>query len=81
MRTVNMLEAKTHLSRLVKAVERGEVEEIVLARAGRPIARIVPLAASPSARRIGVAKERFEVPDDIDASNEAIAHLFGGAGN
>ncbi|HZR02366.1 MAG TPA: type II toxin-antitoxin system Phd/YefM family antitoxin [Burkholderiales bacterium] len=43
MRTVNVHEAKTHLSKLLERVEAGE--EVVIARAGRPVARLVPLAA------------------------------------
>jgi len=73
---INMLEAKTNLSRLVDAIERGAEREIVIARNGRPVARLVPVAAGPIERRIGVARGRFEVPDDIDAHNAAVARLF-----
>jgi antitoxin (DNA-binding transcriptional repressor) of toxin-antitoxin stability system len=83
---VNMLDAKTNLSKLVDSLERGQEEEFVIARNGRPAARLVPLnqgssqqsAAQISARRIGIAKGRFEVPDDIDADNDRILHLFTG---
>lgn len=44
MRTVNVLEAKTNLSRLIEAVESGAEEEIVIARNGKPAVRLVPLA-------------------------------------
>ncbi|MGE3246706.1 MAG: type II toxin-antitoxin system Phd/YefM family antitoxin [Beijerinckiaceae bacterium] len=43
MSTVNMHEAKTHLSRLVEQIETGAEPEIVIARNGRPVARLVPL--------------------------------------
>mgnify|MGYP003583703293 CR=1 FL=1 len=43
MQPVNMLEAKSSLSRLVEAVEQGQVPEVVIARNGRPVARLVPL--------------------------------------
>lgn len=77
MTTVNMLEAKSSLSRLVEAVESGRAEEIVIARNGRPAARLVPIAEQPAGRRIGVARGRFEVPDDIDAHNDEVAELLG----
>jgi prevent-host-death family protein len=77
--TVNILEAKTHLSRLVEQVETGAEAEIVIARNGRPVARLVPLAAQPVQRRIGVAKGQFVVPESIDDSNAEVADLlFGG---
>lgn len=76
METVNMLEAKSNLSRLVEAIERGKEREIVIARNGRPVARLVPIAEQPPERRIGVAKGAFDVPDNIDASNEEVARLF-----
>jgi prevent-host-death family protein len=77
---VNMLEAKTNLSRLVEAIELGEEREIVIARNGRPVAKLVPVSAAPSERRIGVARGLFEVPDDIDAHNAEVARLFLGEG-
>lgn len=80
MNAVNMLEAKTNLSRLVDAIERGAEREIVIARNGRPVARLVPVAEGPIEQRIGVARGRFEVPDDIDAHNAAVARLFAGDG-
>ncbi|TSE36917.1 Antitoxin Phd-YefM, type II toxin-antitoxin system [Tepidimonas fonticaldi] len=76
MTAVNMLQAKSSLSRLVQALEEGREREIVIARNGRPAARLVPLEAPPTGRRIGVAKGRFAVPDDIDAHNDEVARLF-----
>ena len=81
MATVNMLEAKTHLSRLVDAVESGAEEEIVIARNGRPAARLVPVKSQSAGKRLGVAEGRFVVPDNIDALNDEIAGLFNGAGH
>lgn len=80
-RIVNMLDAKTSLSRLVQEVERGEVSEILIARNGKPAARLVPLgSASPAQRqrRIGVAKGRFKAPVDLDDRNEDVLRLFEG---
>lgn len=62
MRIVNVHEAKTHLSRLLEAVEAGE--EVVIARAGKPIARLAPLRVAR--RRLGALEGRFEVPSDWD---------------
>lgn len=77
MQPVNMLQAKTHLSRLVEAVEKGEEREIVIARNGRPVARLVAASAeSPVERRLGAAKGAFQVPDNIDAHNSEVARLF-----
>lgn len=76
MRTVNMLDAKTNLSRLVEAVESGDESEILIARNGKPVARLTAVKRDVS-RRIGVAEGEFEVPDDIDRYNDEIAALFG----
>lgn len=78
MQSVNMLQAKTNLSRLVEAIEQGEEREIVIARNGHPAAKLVPISCVPAATRIGVAKGLFEVPDDIDAHNAEVARLFFG---
>jgi antitoxin (DNA-binding transcriptional repressor) of toxin-antitoxin stability system len=79
--TVNMHEAKSTLSRLVEAIELGSELEIIIARNGRPVARILPIeAARGTQHRIGVAKGLFEIPGSIDQHNEQVAKLFlGGA--
>jgi antitoxin (DNA-binding transcriptional repressor) of toxin-antitoxin stability system len=78
MQSVNMLQAKSSLSRLVEAIEQGQAREIVIARNGRPAAKLVPMDAVPAGQRIGVAKGRFEVPDTIDVHDEEVARLFMG---
>jgi len=75
-RVVNMLEAKTHLSRLVQAIESGAETEVVIARNGRPVARLTSLRTPQPPRRLGVARGQFSVPDSIDAANPQIAELF-----
>ncbi len=82
MTMVNMLEAKSNLSKLVEAVESGAEAEIVIARNGKPAARLVSVAGRPDvSKRIGIAKGEFVVPDDIDSCNGEIARLFyGGVG-
>jgi antitoxin (DNA-binding transcriptional repressor) of toxin-antitoxin stability system len=81
MEVVNMLQAKSTLSRLVEAIEQGREREIIIARGGRPVARLVPLENVPAGKRIGAAKGAFEVPDSIDAHNKEIAELFLGGRN
>ncbi|MGR8981475.1 MAG: type II toxin-antitoxin system Phd/YefM family antitoxin [Gammaproteobacteria bacterium] len=78
MTTVNMLKAKSSLSRLVEAIEQGEEREIVIARNGRPAAKLVPIDTGSPLKRIGVAKDLFEVPDSIDAHNDEVTRLFMG---
>jgi len=64
MATVNVHEAKTHLSRLLLRVAAGE--EIIIAKAGKPMARFVPLAHQASCRVGGRDRGVFVVPDDFD---------------
>lgn len=64
MKTVNIHEAKTHLSRLVREALRGE--EIVIARGRRPVVRLVPLAEAVPTRQFGTAKGLVEIADDFD---------------
>ena len=75
MTTVNIHEAKTHLSRLLERVEAGE--EITIARAGTPIARLVMLEPSAPARRTGFLAGAFNVPDDFDQmAGDELVDLF-----
>ena len=77
MSVVNMLEAKSNLSRLVEAVESGAEREIIIARNGKPAARLVPIAATrDTSKRIGLLKGKIVAPRDFDADNEEIARLF-----
>ena len=64
MDTVNLYEAKTNLSQLVERAARGE--EIVIAKAGRPLARLVPLAKRTSPRPLGLLANEVEVGPDFD---------------
>jgi antitoxin (DNA-binding transcriptional repressor) of toxin-antitoxin stability system len=76
MSSVNMLVAKSSLSRLVESIEQGREREIVIARNGRPAAKLVPIDAFPAGKRLGIAKGKFKVPDNIDAHNAEVAQLF-----
>ena len=78
MATVNVHEAKTHLSKLLAKVERGET--IVLARSGRPVAKLVPFLAP--ARRPGLLKGRIRIGRDFDATlPEDVVRVFRGEGD
>ena len=63
--TVNIHVAKTHLSRLVEQASRGA--EIIISRAGRPLARLGPLAPVSRRRRPGLLKGRIRIAADFDA--------------
>ena len=73
---VNVLEAKTHLSRLLEDIESGACTEVVIARRGRHVARLTQLQEPRQRRRLGVAKGAFVPPDCIDAANDSIADWF-----
>ncbi|KKB10876.1 prevent-host-death protein [Devosia geojensis] len=79
MRTVNIHEAKTHLSRLVEKAAQGE--PFVIAKAGKPVAKVVPLdsRSAQKVRRTGFMAGQFTVPDDFDRMGETeIDEMFGG---
>lgn len=65
MANVNVHEAKTHLSRLLSRVESGE--EIVISRAGKPVARLVPVKEKRGKRVPGTAKGLITLAEDFDA--------------
>lgn len=64
MTEVNIHEAKTHLSKLLRRVTAGE--EIVIARAGKPVARLVPVAEPPRPRELGRDRGKIWIADDFD---------------
>jgi prevent-host-death family protein len=81
MTMVNMLEAKTRLSRLVELVEQGAEREIIIARNGKPAARLVPVRApSPRPRRLGLLEGVYPetTQEDLDRHNDEIGRLFRG---
>jgi prevent-host-death family protein len=65
MTTLNIHAAKTHLSRLIEDVAEGE--EVVIAKAGKPVARLVPIGKAPGKRTLGMLKGRLKVPRNFDA--------------
>lgn len=76
MSTVNLLEAKTNLSRLVKGIELGEEQEVIIMCNGHPVAKLVPIQTTLAGKRLGVAKDIFTMPENIDAHNVQVATLF-----
>lgn len=72
---VNIHEAKTHLSKLLERVSLGE--EVIIAKAGKPVAKLVPILAERPRFRLGSAKGEFVVPDDFnDPLPKEIEDLF-----
>jgi prevent-host-death family protein len=65
METVNIHQAKTHFSRLVERAEAGE--EIIIARSGKPVARLVPIGQPTARRTFGQMRGLISVSDDFDA--------------
>lgn len=79
MRQINIHEAKTQLSRLVEDAAGGE--DIVIAKAGKPVARLTALESSGAPRRFGALKGKIQIADDFDAPlPEEILAAFEGEG-
>ena len=78
MMQVNILEAKTNFSRLIRLLETKKEDFITVARNGKPVARITLINETPVSRRIGVAKGKFTVNGDFDADNGEIADMLTG---
>ena len=79
MKTVNIHEAKTQLSKLVEAASKGE--PFIIAKAGKPIVKVTALTAptGDQVKRLGFMVGQITVPDDFDQmGNEEIEKLFGG---
>lgn len=79
MRTVNVHEAKTHLSRLIERAAKGE--SFIIAKSGKPMVKVIALEAPVAAetRRVGFMAGQFSVPDDFDRFGDAdIEKLFDG---
>lgn len=75
---VNVFQAKTEFSKLLAKLESAEEEEIVIARNGKPVARLVPWKEKDARKRLGAAKGLFRVPEDFGAGDEEVARLFMG---
>jgi prevent-host-death family protein len=71
---VNIHEAKTHFSKLLARVSQGE--EIIIARNGKPLARLVPMSVKPQGRPLGIFKGQIWMAPDFDETPQEIIDLF-----
>jgi prevent-host-death family protein len=78
MTTINIHEAKTHLSRYVELAASGN--EVIIAKSGKPVTKLVPLDDVPARRKLGIFQGRLKVPDNFDAPlpNEVIESFENG---
>jgi prevent-host-death family protein len=79
MLTINIHEAKTHLSRLIDQAVRGE--PFIIAKAGKPLVKVMSLTSPEpgQVKRLGFMTGQIAVPDDFDRmGNDEIEHMFGG---
>jgi len=76
MQIANIHEAKTNLSKLLQEVEKGK--EVIIAKAGKPVAKLVSYKEKKEPRKIGLLKGKIDIPDDFDEESEEINKLFYG---
>lgn len=78
MPKINIHEAKTHLSRYVEEAAQGK--EIIIAKAGKPVARIAPLVAVKAPRKLGLLNGKARIPEDFNKPlpDEVLAEFLGG---
>lgn len=78
MDSVNIHEAKTHFSKLVERVAKGET--VIIAKAGKPVAKLVPVEEPKVRSRLGFMEGEFNVPDDFDEMfSKEIEEMFYGS--
>jgi prevent-host-death family protein len=77
MKSVNMHDAKSNLSGLVREVREGSEREIIICLSGRPVAKLVPVAEAPR-RQLGLDRGLITIAPDFDAVNAEITALFEG---
>lgn len=78
MMQVNILEAKTDFSRLIRLLESKKEDFITVARNGKPVVKMTLINEVPVSNRIGIAKGKFTVKGDFDTDNDEIAELMMG---
>ena len=76
MTQVNMLEAKTDLSKLVKLLETKQEDVIYLARNGTAVVQMTLISKKPVGKRIGVAEGKFKVPDEFEAWDKEVEEKY-----
>ncbi len=74
MLLTNIYEAKTHLSSLIQKAINGE--EVVIAKAGKPLVELVPYTAPKEQIKFGLLKGRISIPDHFDDFNDQVADMF-----
>ncbi len=77
MTQVNMLEAKTELSRLIRLLETKQEDIVLIARNGEPVAQITLYNRVPEKKRLGIAKAKFKIPKDFDSWDGEVEEMFG----
>ena len=80
MTQVNMFQAKTDLSKLIRSLEQGEQDVIVIARDGKPVAELKLYYPEHQEIELGRYKGKYHIPDDIDECNDEVLSLLGGGG-
>lgn len=78
MLQVNILEAKTDFSKLIRLLESRREDYITVARNGKPVAKITLINEIPASKRIGIAKGKFSINGDFDADNDEIGEMLAG---
>ena len=78
MLQVNILEAKTDFSKLIRLLETKREDYITVARNGKPVVKITLIHETPVSKRIGARKGQFTVKGDFDADNREIADMLTG---
>ena len=75
---VNIFEAKTDLSKLIRLLEQKKEDLITVARNGKPVVKMTLINDTPVSNRIGIAKGKFNIIGDFDADNAEIADMLTG---
>lgn len=76
MQIFNIHEAKTNLSKLIEKTSKGE--EVVIAKAGKPVAKLTGYKEAMKPRKLGLLKGKIFVPDDFNEEDEEINKMFYG---
>lgn len=76
MTQVNMLEAKSNLSKLVKDLEQYEEDAVYIARDGKPVVMMIRIPLRESTSRFGIAEGKFTVPEEFDSWDNEITEMF-----
>ena len=71
------LRSKTNFSKIIAMLENHEEDEVIIARSGKPVVKVTLIPPVDVSKRIGIAKGKFSVPDNIDEMNDEIAAMFG----